>query len=380
MRDRVGSRHPWLTTAIVSALVVGCSGATSTTSTTEATARSSPSVRATEGPTPGPVTRWGPGGLDFAPDGALYTTDCGFARIFKVSPSARISVFAGAGPGGFGNGFSGDGGPAQAAHFGCPQGIAFDAKGDLYFSDHLNQRIRMIDTDGTITTVAGNGDSSFAAGSLPALQASFSAPSCIEFDARGNLYICDRDNNAIRELHTDGTVTTVAGTGYGGSSGDGAAATSAQIDGPNGIAFDRQGNLYFSDSNNNRVRMIDTGGVISTVAGNGKRGVSGDGGPATSAAVGDPISLAFDRDGDLFLTQPDDNVVRMVTPDGIISTVAGTGRAGFSGDGGPAVDAKLGSLNEIVFDAKGDLYLVDGERIRVIDRHGTIATFAAVKT
>jgi sugar lactone lactonase YvrE len=354
---------------VIVLLLGGCTGGGAGRSSTSV----SPEPNSTE------ELAWSVGQLAFGPDGALYATDCELARVFRFDRSGAEAVFAGSGPGGFDNGFSGDGGPAIEAHFGCPIGVVFDTAGRLFVTDHLNNRVREIDADGTITTVAGNGDGALAGDSGKATEASMLAPSCLAFDGKGNLYICDRDNGVVRKVDRHGIITTVAGTGTRGYSGDGGPATKAQLDQPEGLAFDPQGNLYISDSANNRVRRVDTHGVITTFAGNGSAGNAGEDVPATKAGVVDPNGLAFDTDGNLFVSAVDAGAVRMIDRHGIITTVAGTGVPGLSGDGGPATKAQLASPFGLVFDETGNLYVADPEnhRIRVIDTRGVIRTFAA---
>ena len=169
----------------------------------------------------------------------------------------------------------------------------------------------------------------------------------------------------------------MAGTGSRGYSGDGGPAVKAQLDQPQGFAFDSAGNLYISDSANNRVRRVDGKGVITTVAGNGEHGYSGDGGPATNARLSDPYGLVFDARGNLYVAEPDEGVVRRIDKNGVITTVAGTGKPGLSGDGGPATKAKLNSPFGLALDAAGNLYIADNGngRIRKVDRRGVITTF-----
>ncbi len=311
--------------------------------------------------------------MAFGPDGTLYTTDCGNARIYRVSASGQVSVFAGAGPGGFNNGYSGDGGPALEAHFGCPVGLAFDHAGDLYVADHLNDAIRKIDTTGIVTTVAGVGPSSNwwskGQGSLsgiskhngdggPATQAILDRPWGISFDAAGNLYIADRDEDAVRKVDTAGIITTVAGTGQSGYNGDAIAATNARLDRPTYVAFDASGNLLITDENNGRIRKVNRNGIISTVAGNGTFGCTGDGGPATAAALQDPNGVVLAPDGSFFVDDNECNTVRRFRIGGSIQPFAGTGVDGCSGYGGPASRMQMNGVS-LRFGPSGDLYMAD---------------------
>jgi sugar lactone lactonase YvrE len=309
----------------------------------------------------GPVTF---GDMAFSPAGGLFVSDCGNARIYQVSQTGHVSVFAGAGPGGFVNGFSGDGGPALDAHFGCPYGLAFDSQGDLYVADHLNNRIRKIDRSGIVTTVVGggrwtpgNGFVSSDEGRI-ATRASLNAPVGVSFDAAGRMYIGDRNHDAVRMVDTNGIITTIAGTGKAGYSGDGGAATAAQLDWPLEVA-PRNGNLYLVDEENARVRRVSADGVITTFAGTGEPGCSGDGGPASLASVQNPNSLAFGPDGGLYITEGECHEVRRIAPDGTIQRVVGSGQEGCSGFNGPALDVQLSDPEELRFGPDGDLFVAD---------------------
>jgi len=212
-------------------------------------------------------------------------------------------------------GFSGDGGPATAARLNKPYGIALDAAGAIYFADELNNRVRKIDTSGIITTIAGTG----AAGALgdggPATMAQLNAPFGVAADTAGNVYITDQGNQEIRKINTSGIISTFAGTGAAGYSGDGGPATDASINTPWGIFTQPDGVVYFSDHYNNRVRKIDPAtGIITTVAGNGITGYSGDGGPATAANLNQPSGLTFNRQGNMYFSDWESCVIRKVAP------------------------------------------------------------------
>jgi len=280
------------------------------------------------------------------------------------------------------------GGPAAAAKLSGIGGVAVDSSGNVFITDFMDSLVRRIATDGTITTIAGAGAccglSSSSGDGGPAVNASFTypQPQLIAIDAGGNLYV--GDNARIRKISTDGIISTVAGNGIYGYSGDGGPATSAEIGLIGGLALDRKGNLYLSDSyysgdddfpTYTRVRMVSPDGAISTIAGNGGFGYSGDGGQATNAQLQlTPGALATDSSGNLYILGGDR--VRRVSTDGIISTIAGTGGFGYSGDGGPATSAQLGYASALATDTAGDVYIADGPRIRKITPAGTIATVA----
>jgi sugar lactone lactonase YvrE len=284
-----------------------------------------------------------------------------------------ITTIAGNGSGGF----SGDGGPAREAELSLAQDTAVDAAGNLYISDLGNYRVRKVDINGIITTIAGNGTLGYSGDGGPATSAEL-GPAGIALDAAGNLYLTSESNSRIRKVDINGIITTVAGNGTRGFSGDGGPATSAELSGPYGVALDSVGNLYFSDIFNYRIRKVDLNGIITTVAGNGTNGFSGDGGPATSARLTLPIGVELDAAGNLYFADRDNQRIRKVDIHGIITTIAGNGREGYSGDGGPATSAELGLPYGIALDAAGNLYIGDqgNQRIRKVDIHGIITTVA----
>ena len=222
-----------------------------------------------------------------------------------------------------------------------------DAAGNLFIADGSNNRIRKVDPAGTISTVAGTGVGGgfgFSGDGGPATGAQLNAPFGVFVDAAGNLFIADVGNHRIRKVDPAGTISTVAGTGVGGFSGfsgDGGPATEAQLHFPAGVFVDAAGNLFIADASNHRIRKMDPAGTISTVAGTGVEGFSGDGGPATEAQLHFPAGVFVDAAGNLFIADASNHRIRKVDPAGTISTVAGTGTAGFSGDGGPATGAQL---------------------------------------
>jgi secreted PhoX family phosphatase len=280
-------------------------------------------------------------------------------------------------------GFSGDGGPATSASLNFPPGVAVDASGNLFIADQANHRIRQVDgVTGIITTVAGNGVDGFSGDGGPATSASLNFPPGVTVDASGNLFIPDNFNSRIRRVDgVTGIITTVAGNGVAGFSGDGGPATSASLQNPAGVAVDGFGNLFIACFGNHRIRKVDgVTGIITTVAGNGLREFSGDGGPATSASLSDPFGVVLDASGNLFIADDGNNRIRKV--DGvtaIITTVAGNGTPGFSGDGGPATSASLRNPTGVTVDGFGNLFIADynNHRIRQVDGVTAIITTVA---
>ncbi len=244
---------------------------------------------------------------------------------FCINANAQIiTTVAGNGIGSY----SGDGGQATAANLNTPSGVAFDAAGNLYIADVNNNRIRKVTTAGAISTVAGNGTGGYSGDGGQATNAELNNPRGVACDATGNLYIADFENNRIRKVTTVGVISTVAGNGTGGYSGDGGQATVAELNQPIGVTLDTAGNLYIADTYNNRIRIVTTAGVISTVAGNGTGGYSGDGGQATATELYTPAGITFDAAGNLYIGDVENNRIRKVTTVGVISTVTGNGIPG----------------------------------------------------
>lgn len=281
-------------------------------------------------------------------------------------------------------GFSGDGGPAIEAQLNQPFDVALDKTGNLYFSDTFNHRIRRVDAaSGIITTVAGSGRKGFGGDGGPAVDAMLNEPYGVELDADGNLFIVDRLNYCIRRVDAkSGVISTIAGTGgKSGFNGDGGEATRALLVEPNGIALDGKGKLYIADVAGHRVRVVDLKSrVIDTLGGNGKGVSAGDGGPLKNAAFNGPRAVSIHPDGSLFVVERNGHSVRRVDlQKGKVERLAGTGKRGYSGDGGMARDATFDGPKEIDIDRAGNVFIVDteNEAIRRIDaRSGIITTIA----
>jgi DNA-binding beta-propeller fold protein YncE len=281
-------------------------------------------------------------------------------------------------------GFAGDGGPAAAALLNGPFDVAFDSAGNLYFSDTFNHRIRRVDANsGIITTVAGNGEGGYSGDGGPATLASLNEPYGIVLDRAGNVFVADRLNRRVRRIDAaSGLITTLAGTGEAAYSGDGGPAEKAGLTEPNGLALDAaQRRLYIADVADHRVRVVDLGaGTIATFAGTGKAEHSGDGGPARAAGIFGARAVKLRPDGAVYILERQGSSLRAVDPrTGIITTVAGTGARGYGGDGGPALEAVFDAPKEMALDRDGSVLVVDTENhaIRRFDpRAGKITAIA----
>jgi uncharacterized protein (TIGR03437 family) len=298
--------------------------------------------------------------------GNLYITDSGNNRIVKVTPAGAASTVAGSG----GYGFAGDGGSALNATLAHPYSAAPDSAGNLYIADTRNSRIRKVGANGTINTFAGNGSFDFSGDGGPATSAVLSPPTGIAV-AGGNIYFADSGNNRIRRIAANGVIATVAGNGLQSFSGDGGPGTTAALDTPNGVAVDSAGNLYIADTGNNHIRKLTPTGVITTVDNNN-----------VNAMLSDPHGLCVDAAGNLYIADTGNNRIRKLPPNGPISTVAGNGTQGFSGDGGPATSAALNNPYAVTVDSSGNLFVADtgNNRIRKITANGTISTVAGGAT
>ena len=276
------------------------------------------------------------------------------------------------------NGFSGDGGNATAAALNAPSGIAVSTSGDVYFCDQTNNRIRKISTSGIITTIAGSGTAGSTGDGGAATAAKLDIPMGVAVDASGNVYIADFNNAKIRKVNTSGIISTAIGTGSIAYSSDGTLATAMMMAKPTGVAVDGSGNIYFVEQTNHIVRKANAAGVISTIAGNRGAGFSGDGGQGTAAALSYPFGVTTDASGNVIIIDNGNNRIRKVTTAGIITTIAGNGSAGYSGDGGNATAAALNNISGIAYDASGNLLIADqnNNRIRKVTTAGIISTCA----
>ena len=306
--------------------------------------------------------------------GNVFVTERGNDRVRKIDPAGVISTLAGTGDWGYG----GDGGPASEAQLLDPAGVAVDGAGNVYVSDRGNRRVRKIDVSGIISTLAGTGEAGIRGDGGRAGWARFLDPVGVAADVAGNVYVVDQEGNRVRKIDTSGIISTLAGTGEAGSGGDGGPASSAQLFHPAGVAADTSGNVYIADTGNRRVRRIDRAGMISTFAGTGDPGHGGDGGPATDAAIAYPVGVATDAAGNVYVAGPESMGVRRIDASGIITTLAG-GEAGcHSGDGDPATGAAIANPIGVAADAAGNLYAIErsGQRICKVDTDGTVTAVA----
>ena len=286
----------------------------------------------------------------------LYIADSANDRIRKVTASTgKIATFAGSNS----EAYAGDGGAATSAALDSPYFTLVDPSGNVYISDLANQVVREVNSGGTISTIAGNNQYGFTGDGTTATNAEMNHPFGLAMDSKGDLYIADSNNHRIRMVATDGTIFTVAGNGAQGFSGDGGSALNASLNTPFGVAIDSAGNLFIADSANHRIRRVGTNGTITTVAGNGKAGFSGDGGPATAAQLNRPWAVAVDASGTLYIADYSNSRIRQVTPDGVINTIAGGTGPGYTGDGGPALNAKLNFPTGVAVDSSGNVYVAD---------------------
>jgi sugar lactone lactonase YvrE len=310
-----------------------------------------------------------PSATVFDAAGNLFFVETGNHVVRKFSSAGIVTTVAGNGV----EGFAGDNGPATAAQLDSPAGLALDSAGDLFIADSHNHRIREVSSaTGTITTIAGTGAPGFSGDGGPATAAQLDLPTALALDASENLYVADSNNHRVRRITASaGAIATVAGNGIEAFAGDNGPATSASIDSPNGLALDSAGNLYIADTHNGRLRRVSAAtGLISTVAGAGVVGgnvqsFGGDNGPATSAGLALPRGLTLDSAGNLYFADSANHRIRRISPTGTITTVAGQGTETFAGDNAPAVSASLDSPQSVAISPAGLLTLADTANQRI---------------
>ncbi len=296
-----------------------------------------------------------PNGVAFDRAGNYYISDYS-GHVRKVNTSGIISTFAGTSTAGY----SGDGGPATAAQLHTATDVAADTAGNIYIADYANYRVRKVNTSGVISTFAGLGSYGYTGDGGPATAAKIKGVKAITFDASGNLYLTDIGDNRIRKVTPAGIISTFAGNGSTGTTGDGGPATAAGFDGVNGIAVDAAGNVYVSEVYSSVIRKINTSGIISTIAGTaGTGGYSGDGGPATAALLSAPYGIEVDASGNIMIADLANHCVRKISSSGIMSTIAGSTSAGYTGDGGMATAATMVFPSSVALDRYENIFICD---------------------
>jgi len=305
-----------------------------------------------------------PFGVTRGPDGALWFCEYGGQRASKITADGKLHVVAGSGQ----KGYTGDGGPALQATFNLPHEIRFDKMGDLYIVDMTNHAVRKVDMKtGVITTFAGNGKPGYSGDGGPAKEAQLKQPHSIQFDSAGDLFICDIGNDVIRKVNMKtGLITTFAGTGKAGPTPDGSPIAGTPLNGPRSIDFDAQGNLWLATRSGNQVFKFDLkAGIIHHVAGTGKKGFTGHGGPAKDATLSGPKGIAVAPDGNVYLADTESHSVRMIdVKKGTLELIAGTGEKGDGPEGDP-LKCKMARLHGVFMDKDGTLYIGDSEAHRV---------------
>ncbi len=316
---------------------------------------------------------WRPRGIAVDAVGSVYVADTGNGRVRRIDPSGIITTVAGTGE----SGSDGDGGPAIEAQLSLPTDVALDAEGNLYIVEATGYRVRKVDNAGQISTVAGTGEQGSQGDGGPAIEAQLNTPIWITVDEHGNLYIAEVGGRGVRKVDPAGTITKIAGTGSLGNDGDGGPATAAQFGVISGLTADAQGNIFVSDITAARIRRITPDGTISTIAGTRFAVNSGHGGPALEASLGTPGGVATDADGNLFVTDFNVGGLRKIDSKGIITTIAGTDQQLFTGDKGLAIDAELAQPVQVGTDASGNLYLVEysGNKVRILRPTATTSRF-----
>jgi hypothetical protein len=302
-----------------------------------------------------------PRGLALLPGGSLLVAEPFLARVQRLDPDGTLTTVAGDGA----PGFSGDGSLATEAKLDQPHGVALEPDGGFVIADALNNRIRRVRPDGTITTVVGTGEDAYAGDDGPAVAAAIGAPRGLATLSDGTILIADTDNNRIRRVSPGGTITTVAGSGVAGFAGDGGPATLAQLSKPFGVAPLPAGGYLLADTGNDRIRKVAPDGTITTVAGDGVAGFGGDGGPGTAAELDHPHAAVPLPSGGFLVADTENHRVRRVWPDGTITTAAGVGTPGYSGDGGPAVSAQLDEPKALALEPGGKVLIGDSSNDRV---------------
>ena len=320
----------------------------------------------------------GPMGIGEDREGNIFLSDREGKLVWKLDKSGRAFVIAGTGKPTGSRGLPDGRVPARELDLAMPEGLVIDVDGSILQTDSYNHVIWRIDQEGYVTRFAGTGERGRGGENVKALESSFAFPCDVRLDSQGNVFVADLENNRIRKITREGIVTTVAGTGVPGYSGDGGPAIKAELNAPWGILVDNNDNLLIADSNNDVIRKVGSDGIIQTIAGNGEEGYDGDGGPARAAKLNTPQSLAVDAAGRLYIGDEHNDAIRVVEPNGTIRTLVGSKGPGFSGDGGPASLAQIADPEGLWIRKDGSILISvrDNARLRIITPDGIINTLA----
>jgi len=320
----------------------------------------------------------GPMGIGEDHQGNIFVSDREDRMVWKFEKSGRAIVIAGTGRSTGASGLSFEPSPAQDLDLAKPEGLVVDQDDTILLADSYNHVVLRIDRDGIATRFAGNGERGRGGEGIKAIDSALRFPVDVRLDSKGNVFIADLENHRIRKVTRDGLITTVVGTGVPGYSGDGGPATNAQLNTPYGIFLDKDDNLLIADSNNNVIRRVGSDGIIHTIAGTGQEGYDGDGGPARAARLNSPQSLGCDAQGRIYVGDEHNNAIRVIEPDGSIRTLVGSKGPGFSGDGGPASEAQIADPENVWVRRDGSILISarDNARLRIISPDGIISTFA----